>query len=244
MSKQGGYSLLELLIVLALLMLVVAFTVHYSYMDRNSAETLIVEAARRARARRAEAVKLSAAIGAGSIERTLSQPPLVIDFAQPDTTRTLRIDGAGATQLICPATHPRSPLGLCEKINPDETRERTMGAWQYAYAGLGMELPAGWSVVASAADLAAAQIPPLPDSQLTTRLEFTSRGTAPPVAPNPATATAPSVARTWVVYFVKGDAARALSVSDAGHVEVCRWENGEWRGFGGRLITTNNLGPS
>lgn len=239
-NRASGYSLLELLVVLAVLMLTAVFVLDSSYLSGDSGEALITEAARRTRQRRAEAVQLNAATGTNGIERGFSQPPLVIDFAQPETTRTLRIEGSGATHLACPPTHPRTSVGLCEKINSDGTRERTLGTWDYQYVGLALRTKGGWNVALDNADLG--RVPQMEGTRLTTQLEFTSNGRLRPVNANPADTAQP--ATVWAIYFVKGDNdARALLVTDAGQVEVCRWDDGAWRGFGDRLIA-NMAGSS
>ncbi|MEJ7618705.1 MAG: prepilin-type N-terminal cleavage/methylation domain-containing protein [Pyrinomonadaceae bacterium] len=236
-THENGYSLLELLLVLALLSLIAAFVVNTSYTSGGSGEALIIEAARRTRQRRAEAVQLNAATGTNSIERSFSQPPLIIDFSLIETTKMLRLEGAGATRLTCPNTHPRTSTGLCEKINEDHTRERVLGTWSYQYLGNAMPLTNGWSVALSAADLVAAAVPQMAETRLTTQLRFTSNGRVQ-VDPNPDVNAQP--AASWAIYFTKGNAARALSLTDSGQVEICRWENGQWLGFGDRIITSAN----
>lgn len=237
-THENGYSLLELLLVLVLLSLIVVFVVNSSYVNNDSGEALIIEAARRTRQRRAEAVQLNAATGTNSIERGFSQPPLIIDFSQIETTRALRLEGAGATRLTCPATHPLTSTGLCEKLNEDGTRERALGAWSYQYIGNAMRLVSGWTVALSAADLAAAAGPQMAETRLTTQLQFTSNGRVQPVNANPENNTQPAV--SWAIYFVKGNAARALLVADSGQIEICRWENNRWLGFGDRVIAGAN----
>lgn len=215
--------------VLAVLSITAIFVINSSYMNTNSGESIIIDAARRARERRAAAVQSNAAVGTGSIERSFSQPPLIIDFSQPETTKTLRLEGAAATQLICPATHPRTSTGLCEKINADGTRERALGAWNYQYIGNPMRLAHGWRVALSATDLATGSVPQMPNTQLTTQLEFASNGRVRPVNPNPENNDQLPV--SWAIYFVNGNAARALLVADSGQVEICRWESDQWLCF-------------
>lgn len=216
--KSSGFSLLELIITLVLILLLCAFVTSVFY-DRDKSEALIAEAAQRVRLRRAAAMQLSAGVGgASAIDRLASQPPVRIDLADSSTTRELILRGANASQLQCPETHPLSRSGWCEKINMDGSRERVRGTWDYQYLGKALAITA----ISAVPD----GVRPIAGAQLTTSLEFLANGRLTSPDPN-----AIGEAVNWVIYFRNNTKVRALLVSEDGFVEICRWEDGKWTGF-------------
>lgn len=213
-----------------LVILLCAFTLSIFH-RRSGAEALIAEAARRVRGRRAEAVQLNGGIGgAYAIDRAALQPKLLIDFSVPESTRALIISGAGATKLNCPPGYPLSPAGICERTGPDGSRERIRGTWVYSYQGEPFELPGGWRVSVAPGALPRG-VSLISNAKLTERLEFGTNGRLEPEKPDLV-----GPAESWAIYFTDGRQCRALLISEDGFVEICRWEDGRWTGYEGRII--------
>ena len=115
---ETGFSLLEMSITVALIVLLAAFVTNLSSRD-SAGEIVIRDAARRLRLRRAEALRLSAGLGADAVERTGWQPRVTIDFADPSTTAALRTGSCTDST----ATQPRCTTGTlsssCYCLNAD-----------------------------------------------------------------------------------------------------------------------------
>ena len=219
MSKQNaaaGFSLLELLIVLGIVAVVAGFAIT-QFKGASNGERLAQSVARRICERRSAAIKL-----APQVVKTASEdytvPPVIIDFSSLNTTAPLKLEAPAGTNVTC-FNAPPSAGGV--------------GNWSYEYQGSALALPAGWRVVRYDAELGA--IPQIALGQTTTSIGFDKDGRPDP---RPARDSEPGVGSSespfWIVYFTNGTEARAVGVHATGLVEIFRYEDGIWTGFGGR----------
>jgi type II secretory pathway pseudopilin PulG len=226
---EGGFSLTELLVVMVIIIIVagLAFT---RFSGRDDGVRLGQDVARRIRERRAAAIRLNAQTAATQLEQYV-QPPVSIDFADAETTRSLRLEGTDANN---DGLDDASGLPLTRFLPP--AAPGATGVWAYAYQGSPLQLPAGWRVAASAADLN--PIPLIPLGAPTTAISFTREGTV--ANPPPAAGTTDPNRQTPfpVVYLTNGTDAQAVAVHAAGLVEFWRWDASAnvWRGFGDRTL--------
>ena len=119
----AGFSLVELLIVCALISILAAVAIS-QFTGRDQAGRLAREIAWRVRQRRAAAIRLNALTEPTLLEN-YRQPPVSIDFGNLSTTRSLRLEGADATSF-----------------NPPAETGGT-GTWNYVYQGDELRLPPG-----------------------------------------------------------------------------------------------------
>lgn len=224
---EAGFSLAELVIVIALI-IIVAGLAFRTLSGRDDSVRLGQDVSRRIRERRAAAIQLNQLRSATRLERFV-QPPITIDFATPETTRSLWLEGTDADDDGNDDVSGRPLTHFVPPAAPGGT-----GTWSYAYQGGAFQIPAGWHLAATAADLD--PIPLIPMGVPTTAVSFTREGR---VANNPATAgtTDPNQQTPFLaVYLTNGSDAQAVAVHPTGLTEFWRWDSaaGAWRGFGDR----------
>lgn len=232
-KRSQGYSLIELLIALSLIALLAAFVINVFHRE-GASDAVVKEAVQRLSRRRAEAIRLSAGLGASAVDRIAWQPPLTIDFADLATTAALRTGNCSdrtATHVVCPDGNDVSPTCYC--LNGDGDPVPSAG-WEYKYQNDAMRLPSSaWQVAATTAALPAG-VPALSNTQPTTAISFEASGRVTPVA------VGNGRAKAWAIYFVAGaKAARAVTVNESGEMEIWRWqpngdEDGAWQGYNNR----------
>ncbi len=238
--QETGFSLLELLIAVTLIVLLAAFVTNLS--SRSYAgETVIKDAARRLRLRRAEAIRLSAGLGADAVERVGWQPRVSIDFADLSTTAALRLGSCADSSVTQPSCTASTLSASCYCLNADGNPVPA-DSWTYRYQGSEMRLPTGWSVARTIADLPA-DIPPLQNTKITTSISFETSGQVTPVSNTQPPPAKEISAEVWAIYFTDGARdARALTVNESGFIEIWRWQprtggGGNWQGFANRPST-------
>ena len=226
-GAEGGFSLTELLVVSALIIIVAALAFRISS-GRDDGSRLGQDVARRIRERRAAAIQLNQQRAATQLEQYV-QPPVTIDFADPETTRSLWLEGADADDDGNDDASGRPLTRFVPPSAPGGT-----GAWAYAYQGGALRLPAGWRLATTASELA--PVPPIPLGVPAAAVSFTREGT---VANNPAAAgtTDPNQQTPFLaIYLTDGSDAQAVAVHPTGLTEYWRWDAASqaWRGFGDR----------
>ena len=206
-----GFSLLELIIAMTVLVVAVAFSIP-AFSNSGQEERFIQQAARRVRERRGAAIRLNPLAAGTSIEN-YTQPPLLIDFANSQSTAVLVLDGppgAAVTQY-----------------------DQASSSWTYVYEGMPLSPPPGWRLAGSAAELS--PITPISGGRgaFATAVGFGCDGTPTPGPPLPS---GPGEAPFWSLYFTNGKEARAIAAHATGDVEVWRWDSDSlvWKGFQGR----------
>ena len=216
MRREAGFSLLELMIVCAIVSIVAGGLTLASIANRDEASRAVEDVASRIRARRAAAIRLNSLAQATVLEN-YQQPPIGIDFTNANTTATLVTEGTTHTTFNTPA--------------PGST-----GSWSYVYQGDVLSLPTGWRVATSASSLA--PIPTIVLGTSTTAFNFTGDGrldnSSLPAAPNN---TNPNQESPFpAIYITDGRTARAVAVHPSGLTEIWRYDEaaGLWRGFGNR----------
>jgi type II secretory pathway pseudopilin PulG len=226
-GAEAGFSLTELVIVVALI-IIVAGLAFRTLSGRDDSVRLGQDVTRRIRERRAAAIQLNQQRSASQLEQFV-QPPVTIDFAASETTRSLWLEGTDADDDGHDDISGRPFTRFIPPGAPGAT-----GTWFYAYQGSALQLPTGWRLVATAADLD--PIPLIPLGTPATTVGFTREGT---VANNPATAgtTDPNQQTPFLaIYITNGTDAQAVAVHATGLTEFWRWDPtaGAWRGFGDR----------
>lgn len=216
-TKEKGFSLLELVIVCAIIGVVAAFTLA-SLANRDEAGRLIDDAASRIRARRAAAVRLNALVEPTLLEN-YRQPAISIDFTNADTTAPLLTEGDSRTTFTAPATAGAT------------------GTWNFIYQGRPFSLPAGWRLARTASELT--PIPVIVLGTPTSVISFKADGTLDTSSlPSAPSNTNPNQESPFpALYFTNGRAARAVAVHPSGLTEIWQYDetSGLWRGFGNRL---------
>lgn len=227
MRKQNtatGFSLLELLLVLGIVVVVVGFAV-IQFKGTSDGERLAQSVARRIRERRSAAIKLSPQVVKTANEDYII-PPVTIDFSNLSITAPLKIEAPAGTN-ITRFNAPPSAGGI--------------GTWTYEYQGSALALPTGWRVVRYDAELGV--IPQIALGQTTASIGFDKDGRPDP---RPSHDSEPGAGTSenpfWIVYFTNGTEARAIGVHSTGLVEVFRYEDGIWTGFSGRPMAMMETG--
>lgn len=247
---EQGFSLVEMLIVVAIVGLISAFAFSHLGARRDAAgggTRALAAVASRLQERQEAARRLRPMRGDATTLEAFSMPPLEIDFATPSTTRELVTDGVDAdgngTDDNTGATITRAVAPASGFPDP--------GTWQYGYQGSPVSLPTGWRVATSAEQLNG--IPLIANGQggrgvLATRFGFDARGKASAAAPGVAALSTPppgapsgeggvTTAPFWALYLAgPSGAAAAVAVHPTGALEVWHWDGSSWQGFDRRTL--------
>lgn len=240
--RQNGFSLIETLLVLVIIAFISAIAISRFFVngkDVGSIERFVSSASERISERRDDARRLNGE----SSRRDLTigdAPPVVIDFAELETTSSLLTEGVDAngdciddfslTSFTC--------LTLDNK-------------WNYIYTGDSLKFPKSWELVKSQKILNTLSIPIFAEKRgiMVSKIGFDSRGRAygfeksgwqkqpgGQVSKLDETPTLFSNA-TWAMYFNDGSekTAIAIAISPNGTIETFRYDGENWIGFGGRL---------
>ena len=224
MQQHSGHTLIELVIVVALIAIAVALAMSQAARRSETAgggERVLRELRHGLEERRSAAIRLQPLPAPTSLE-SYSLPPVEIDFTDLVTTAPLDVDNTN--------------------VNGN--------SWSYVYTGDAIVLPAGWQVVASSANAItlAGSIPLIAGGSggrgvLVTKLGFNGGGlpevwdgtiwrSLPAGSPSGGSAD-PNAAPFWALYAISGDqqAAVAVAVHPGGVFEDWRWTGGAWQGF-------------
>ena len=218
-SPQTGFSLIELLIVCAIISLLTAISVA-SFANRDQAGRLQADVAARIRERRAAAVRINALTEPTFLEN-FRQPAIEIDFTNLATTAPLVVEGPERTTFA-----PPSDAG-------------GVGQWNFVYQGRPLQIPAGWRIATGPSDLSPISLIPL--GTLVTTFSFTADGrleasSLPPYTSN----TNPNNENPFpTIYLTNGITARAVAVHPAGLVELWNYDEATrvWTGFANRQVS-------
>lgn len=242
-NREHGYSLVEVIVVLALIGIV--SSVALSYLHARKANAGLLEQSLRAveqtvAERRTAAIRLQSLSEATSLE-TFRQPPVEIDFNNPDSTRALVTDGR---DLNDDGIDDNTGAALTIAQAPTSTQPNAEGSWRYAYAGLPLVLPAGWSIARNSEELRGVPlIGAAGVGEIVTRIAFAPNGTARAFNGTqwisiPATASASTNQPCWAIYLIPNsttpDVAGAVAIHPTGALELWRWDSSGWRGFQNR----------
>lgn len=219
-NHTAGFSLVELLIVCAIIGILTAIALA-SFANRDQAARFQAEVASRIRERRASAIRINALTEPTLLE-TFRQPPIGIDFANLQTTAPLVVEGqADRTTFQAPST------------------PGNQGAWNFVYYGRSLQIPAGWRIANSAADLS--PLPLIPLGVPATSFTFAADGRLDPDSLPPASSnTNPNSESPFpTIYLTNGNAGRAVAVHPSGLLELWQYDEvaRRWMGFSNRIIT-------
>ncbi len=227
--KTPGWSLVELLLVVALIGIVAALVVSQAARTRPSAggaERVVRELRQRLEERRAAAIRLQPLVASTSLEG-YTLPFVDIDFTNAATTAPLVVESTTVSNA----------------------------AWNFVYTADPLVLPQGWQVGQQPSDLGSS-IPLLGSGSngrgiVVTHVGFDGSGfpqaqvsgvwqPAPTGAPGTTSSSTPDPNTTpfWAVYAVSGDrqAAVAVAIHPGGVFEEWRWTGTAWQGFQQRTL--------
>ena len=255
--NQGGYTLLEMMAVLAILTLVAGVAVSRLYTgatDTGGAERVLDEATARLGERRADAARLNGEERRVGLEE-FTAPPLPIDFANLSQTASLRLEGED-TDGDCVDDVTNSSL-TCLRLG----RSPDVPAWQLAFNEDALRLPDGWSVALHRNQLYG--VPLIAQGErgrgvLATAIGFAANGQALARVPGSdewrsysdeaVSGDAPNAndAPFWAIYFTalgpgsgrnrQVKAVVAIAVHPSGLVEKFRYDGEDWLGFNNRIV--------
>lgn len=231
-GNSRGFSLIELLIVIAILSILAAISLPRLY-GRDHRQTVEKEVVLRLRERRAAARHL--APKTEEVNTTgFTQPPLVINFNSLGTTKPLRIDGTDNN-----ADFRDDDTGLqLTRYNPSAS------AWVYAYEGSQLQLPSGWQITTPQTYIrnTRGEIQGLRafaigyDSEGRPWADTDGNGTLD-ASPSALSSTNPTdEAKFWALYFSNGSQTIAIAVHGTGMTESWRLTDTGWRGWRDRAI--------
>mgnify|MGYP002785173903 CR=1 FL=1 len=221
--NEKGYSLIELLITVVIGGILALFILNGFKDQGRNLKQVLHKAEQRLEERRSAAQRLGQANAEGIEEFS----PVTINFADPATTRTLKIDGVDLNRD-----------GQDDNSGQNLTRwNRSAARWDFYYEGEELKLPANWELVTKIEELG--DIPPIPNSELTTSIGFNEEGRPATVPDSPTAPTGSDEAPFWAIYFIDrkgGKIAVAVAVHGSGLLESWTFaaNSNKWLGNGGR----------
>lgn len=252
-QKEQGFSLIELMVVIAIIILISSITVHRLYsssLEVGGAERLLDEVASRISERRAEARRLNGDDRRVDLE-SFTVEPLPIDFSDLSWTGSLNTEGADSDGN-CEDDHTGRDL-TCLIVSGERAE------WRLAFNDDALKLPTGWQVARNSRVI---RVPLIGNGMngrgvLASAFGFDADGKAyakefgsnewkniPTGALKSEQPTA-NDAPFWAIYFVvsggvirgsEPNALVAVAVHPSGLVEKFRYDNGEWIGFKNRTV--------
>lgn len=245
---QGGFTLVELIVVVAVISIIAVISYASLYSDRREvggAERVLEESAARVVERRSEAIRLNGEDRQLAVAQNV--PPLPIDFTVLAQTASLTTEGDADGDCLDDVTGLPVTC-LVSGIN---------STWQTARRSDALSLPSEWAVAQSSADLGG--IPLIGGGSmgrgiLVTQVGFDPNGAALAIESNssgwvaipsgavindsPAMTDAPF----WAIYLVGTNSANqvtaavAVAVHPSGLIERFRFDGTNWIGFQNRVL--------
>lgn len=251
---EKGFSLIELMIVLFIVILVSALTFSKFYgsaTDIGGAEKILEETSARIVERRSDAVRLNGEDRRLALQQ-LTVSPLPMDFTNLNTTASLKIEGTDSD-------------GNCvdDLTNKNLTCFSVSGgtaAWQLSYHQDEIKLPRGWQVITSRDSLGS--LPLIGNGTngrgvIVTKIGFDGKGKAlalelgssvwktMPTGANVSETPSANNAPFWAIYFAvlentpggnsQVKAMIAIAIHPSGMIERFRYDNG-WIGVNNRTL--------
>lgn len=243
-NREQGYSLVEVIVVLALIGIITTVALNYLHLRKTNAgllEQSLRAVEQRVSERRTAAIRLQSLGQATSLE-AFRQPPVEINFTNQDSTRPLVTDGR---DIDGDGFDDNTGVGITSPQAPASTQPDAEGTWRYTYAGLPLALPAGWSIARDTTELRGVPLIGAPGvGEIVTRVAFAPNGTARVLNGTqwisiPATASASTSQPCWAIYLIPNlttpDVAGAVAIHPTGAIELWRWDSAAgWRGFQSR----------
>lgn len=254
LSASAGFTLLELVVTLGVLAVFTGFG--YAFVSRarpNSqagGERVLSELQRLVTTRHAQARQLNTAsrTGGTSLEEGITAYDITLDFSNPETTRTLLVNGVDEDRD-----------GFDDYTGQEMSR--FVGSEFHAtYTGAPLQLPAGWRIAATKEDFGTVPliIESDPERARPARcIYYAANGSLYPAEADGrggchnegqiitstsrdqyfSLSSAPFLA-IYAVFTPDGaqspTAAVALAVYQSGYTEAFRWDGKEWSGYNGR----------
>lgn len=235
-TSENGYSLVELLLVIALVSLIagLAFS-RFLGLSEGGAETNLQNLSAVVNQKRDEAIRLNGNVAPTSLEFQIA-PLVELDFADPETTKTLIVEG----------------LDRNGDYLDDETGELLThvegGGWIYSRRDDARRLTNGWEVVADEGSLPVPPIAANGRGELVTKIGFDGEGRVFgwqkeewrkfPLSFNEKK-NSPDL-YFWAVYLKSANETNreviALAVYPTGQTEKYRFDGEIWQGYRQRVV--------